>query len=155
LLDAAIASHKKQQHDKQILHEQDKKSAIFPCKLKIVGVYRACDPIIMGVTVEEGSLRIGTPLMCCRKKEVIEIGKVFQMKTPLGEHCDSTGIGKSVSIEIRNSKKKAGIHFEEKDYLFSNISRRSLDTLKLHFKGDLTKSDIKCIIEIKKKINIV
>jgi translation initiation factor 5B len=155
LLEGAIASHKQQQYKIQKQHEEDKKSAIFPCKLKIVGVYRASDPIIIGVKVEEGSLRIGTPLMCYKNNEVTEIGNVFQMKTPLGDTCESVDIGTSVSIEIRNSKKKAGIHFETKDLLYSNISRKSLDILKLHFKDDLTKSDIKCIIEIKNKINMI
>jgi translation initiation factor 5B len=89
------------------------------------------------------------------KQEIHELGDVFHMKTPLGQSCEKADKGDSVSVEIRNSKKKAGIHFEQNDLLFSNITRKSLDILKQHFASNLSKSDVKCIIEIKKIFNIV
>ena len=154
LLENAIVFHKKQQQE--FLSRHEKSAGIFPCKLKIIGIYRASDPIIIGVSVEEGSLRLGTPLAYVKdKQEIHEVGDVFHMKTPLGQSCEKADKGDSVSVEIRNSKKKAGIHFEQNDLLFSNITRKSLDILKQHFASNLSKSDVKCIIEIKKIFNIV
>jgi translation initiation factor 5B len=48
--------------------------AIFPCKLKILPqhVYKTRDPIVMGVNVEAGALKIGTPL-CVPSKEVCDV----------------------------------------------------------------------------------
>jgi translation initiation factor 5B len=154
LLENAIVFHKKQQQE--FLSRHEKSAGIFPCKLKIIGIYRASDPIIIGISVEEGSLRLGTPLAYVKdKQEIHELGDVFHMKTPLGQSCEKADKGDSVSVEIRNSKKKAGIHFEQNDLLFSNITRKSLDILKQHFASNLSKSDVKCIIEIKKIFNIV
>ena len=38
------------------------KSAVFPCILKIIEVIRSRDPIILGVEVLGGILKVGTPL---------------------------------------------------------------------------------------------
>ena len=46
------------------------KEAVFPCVLKQVAVFRKCDPIILGVDVENGVLKIGTPLVVFRTNEV-------------------------------------------------------------------------------------
>lgn len=133
--------------------------AIYPCKLSIEKgcVFRAYDPIIIGVKVIEGSLKKGTPLCCFSKTtgEIIEIGTVYQMKTPLGDVIESVVANKTASIEIRDSKKKVGVHFQETDLLYSSITRKSLDALKLYFKGDLTSKDIKLLSELKNKKKII
>jgi translation initiation factor 5B len=51
-------------------------SAIWPCHLKIVPgcVFNKTDPIIVGVDVLEGSLRIGTPI-CVPSRGAIVLGK--------------------------------------------------------------------------------
>jgi translation initiation factor 5B len=38
------------------------KNAVFPCQLKQVKVFNKCGPLIMGVDIEKGVLKIGTPL---------------------------------------------------------------------------------------------
>jgi translation initiation factor 5B len=51
--------------------------AVFPCLLEIVpdSVFRSAKPILVGVKVKAGVLRIGTP-MCVPDKENLKIGKV-------------------------------------------------------------------------------
>lgn len=48
--------------------EKEGKDAIFPCILKQVQTFRKSDPIVLGVDVEAGVLKIGTPI--CVYKEV-------------------------------------------------------------------------------------
>lgn len=42
------------------------KEAVFPCVLKQVTTFRKSDPIVIGVDVEAGILKIGTPLVVFR-----------------------------------------------------------------------------------------
>lgn len=51
--------------------ETYKNAAVFPCKLKILPqfVFNSRDPIVVGVSVEAGVLKEGTPL-CVPSKEV-------------------------------------------------------------------------------------
>lgn len=51
--------------------EMYKNAAVFPCKLKILPqfVFNSRDPIVVGVSVEAGVLKEGTPL-CVPSKEV-------------------------------------------------------------------------------------
>ena len=47
------------------------KDAVFPCVLKQVATFRKNDPIVLGVDVEHGVLKVGTPITIYRKKNVI------------------------------------------------------------------------------------
>ena len=51
--------------------------AVFPCLLEMVkgAVFHVKDPIVIGVTVKAGILRIGTPL-CIPDKDKLRIGRV-------------------------------------------------------------------------------
>lgn len=46
------------------------KEAIFPCVLKQVATFRKSDPIVLGVDVESGVIKVGTPITIYREKEV-------------------------------------------------------------------------------------
>jgi len=42
------------------------KEAVFPCVLKQVAQFRRSDPIVLGVDVESGVIKIGTPIVVYR-----------------------------------------------------------------------------------------
>jgi translation initiation factor 5B len=56
--------------------------AVFPCVLKPVKVFNKNDPIVIGVDVTEGQLRINCPVAAVRNnpttgaKEIIKLGRV-------------------------------------------------------------------------------
>jgi len=56
--------------------------AIWPCRLKIIATFCKRDPIIVGVDILDGSLRVGTPLAVVKinstngQKEIIDLGKM-------------------------------------------------------------------------------
>lgn len=63
--------------------------AVWPCRLKIIACFCKRDPIILGVDILDGTLRLGTPL-CVLKvdpatgaKEIIELGKMYALISPI------------------------------------------------------------------------
>lgn len=55
--------------------EEFKHLAVFPCKLRILPqyIFNTRDPIVVGVVVEAGFVKIGTPI-CVPSKEVSQLG---------------------------------------------------------------------------------
>ena len=70
---AAVAEKKK---------EESKLLAVFPCVLSPVAVFNKTGPIVIGVDVVEGNLRLHTPIAVVKSnpvtglKEIINIGRV-------------------------------------------------------------------------------
>lgn len=58
-------------------------AAVWPCRLKIIAAFCKRDPIILGVDILDGTLRVGTPICVVKidpttqKKEIIDLGKVL------------------------------------------------------------------------------
>jgi translation initiation factor 5B len=80
-------------HQKKLLELKRKEaagSAVFPCVLKIIQIFRTRDPIILGVDVMEGSIRIGTPIAAVRvnestrEKTIYSLGKMYSRSVTLG-----------------------------------------------------------------------
>ena len=57
--------------------------AVWPCRLKTIACFCKRDPIILGVDILDGTLRVGTPLCVVKSdpatgaKEIIELGKMY------------------------------------------------------------------------------
>lgn len=52
-------------YQKELVEQRRRETAdlaVFPCVLKVVAVFHQRDPIVVGIDVVEGSLRIGTPI---------------------------------------------------------------------------------------------
>lgn len=133
--------------------------AVFPCKLKIIptAIFNKRDPIVLGVTVDCGILRTGTPL-CVPSKEFVEIGIVTSMEFD-HKNVDLAKKGVDVCIKIEpvpgNTPKLFGRHFESEDLLVSKISRESINACKDYFRDDLSKGDWKLMAELKKEFQIL
>lgn len=62
--------------------EESKMLAVFPCILKPVAVFNKKDPIVIGVDVVEGNLKMTTPICAIKKnpvtgaKEIVNLGRV-------------------------------------------------------------------------------
>jgi translation initiation factor 5B len=76
-----FTAHMKQLEEQR--KEESKMLAVFPCVLRPVAVFNKKDPIVIGVDVVEGNLRMTTPICALRKnpttgvKEVINLGRVY------------------------------------------------------------------------------
>ena len=60
--------------------EESKLLAVFPCVLRPVAVFNKKDPIVIGVDVIEGNLKLLTPIATVKTgpngKEIIQLGRV-------------------------------------------------------------------------------
>jgi translation initiation factor 5B len=60
----------------------------------------------------------------------------------------------AVKIEMGGHQPTYGRHLEEKDTLFSLISRQSIDTLKQFFRNDVTNDEWQLIVKLKPMFDI-
>ncbi|KFO25157.1 Eukaryotic translation initiation factor 5B [Fukomys damarensis] len=150
---------KYRQDYKKQKQEEFKHIAVFPCKMKILPqyVFNSRDPIVIGVTVEAGQVKQGTP-MCVPSKNFVDIGIVTSIEIN-HKQVDVAKKGQEVCVKIEpipgESPKMFGRHFEATDILVSKISRQSIDALKDWFRDEMQKSDWQLIVELKKVFEII
>jgi translation initiation factor 5B len=132
--------------------------AIWPCVLRIVPscIFNKKDPIILGVDVVEGSVRLGTPI-CVPSKGQMLLGKVGGIEVQ-HKPVDIAKKGQQIAVRIEGSQgdqaKTAGKHFVESDTLVSMISRTSIDILKETFRDEVSKEEWLLIKKLKPMLNI-
>ncbi|KAM0932708.1 putative protein-synthesizing GTPase [Dioscorea sansibarensis] len=145
------------------LREEKKKEsaeeAVFPCVLKIMPdcIFNKKDPIILGVDVLEGILKVGTPI-CVPSRDFIDIGKIASIEIN-HKQVDVATKGQKVAIKIvsnspEEQQKMFGRHFEIDDELVSHISRRSIDILKANYRDDLSMEEWKLVVRLKQIFKI-
>ncbi|OCK84289.1 hypothetical protein K432DRAFT_345368 [Lepidopterella palustris CBS 459.81] len=155
-----FTAHMKQLEEQR--KEDSKMLAVFPCVLSPVAVFNKKDPIIVGVDVVEGNLRLLTPISAIKKnpvtgiKEIIPMGRVTSIER---DHKQLTICKKgqpSVAIKIEGPNQPLyGRHLEEKDILYSAISRMSIDTLKEFYRSDVSNDEWQLIVKLKKEFDII
>jgi len=127
--------------------------AVFPCRLKIFPeyVFNKKDPIVLGVEVIEGVLKVGTPIVV-PSQGFIELGKVTSVEQ---NHKTVEKAKKSSSVAIKIEQKEGeqqkvyGRHFDHTDELVSKITRKSVDLLKENFRDELEQDDIRLLKKLK------
>ncbi|ELT89509.1 hypothetical protein CAPTEDRAFT_154149 [Capitella teleta] len=156
LFDQFMAFREELKRKKQ---EEFKHIAVFPCKLRIMPqfIFNSRDPIVMGVSVEAGFVKIGTPI-CVPSKEGVFLGIVTSLELN-HKPLDKAVKGQEVCIKIENppgeTPKLYGRHFESTDMLISKISRQSIDCVKNYFRDEMSKTDWQLIMELKKLFEII
>ncbi|KAI8084405.1 uncharacterized protein B0P05DRAFT_585694 [Gilbertella persicaria] len=148
---------------------KDQASAVvFPCVLKMIprAIFNKKDPIIIGVDVIEGTLRLGTPICVVKTnaetqaREVITLGKVtsIEQNHKTVESVKKGGAGAGVAIKIEcasyETPKTYGRHFEESDELYARVTRASIDILKESFRNDLSKEEWGLVVKLKKVLGV-
>lgn len=139
--------------------------AVWPCRLKILACFTKRDPIILGCDILDGSLRVGTPLCVVKtdpsgKKETISLGKVtsLEINHKPYETVKKSQVGAGVAVKIEHavyeSAKMFGRHFDDKDEVYSMISRQSIDVLKETFRKDVSMEEWHLIKALKTKLSI-
>ncbi|KAE8625574.1 hypothetical protein XENTR_v10006323 [Xenopus tropicalis] len=150
---------KYRQDYKKQKQEEFKHIAVFPCKIRILPqfIFNSRDPIVMGVVVEAGQVKQGTPI-CVPSKNFVDIGIVTSIEIN-HKSVDMAKKGQEVCIKIEpipgESPKMFGRHFEATDFLISKITRQSIDALKNWFRDEMQKSDWQLIVELKKVFEII
>jgi translation initiation factor 5B len=137
--------------------EESKMLAVFPCVLRTVAVFNKKDPIVIGVDVVEGNLRINTPIAAVKEnpvtkaKEIVSLGRVTSIERDHKQLPNCKKGTPSVAIKIEGANQPMyGRQLEEKDDLYSQISRKSIDTLKEFYMDEVEKDEWKLIAKFLK-----
>jgi len=121
--------------------------AVFPCVLNILQIFNKKDPLIVGVKVADGSLRIGTPL-CVPSREFLFAGRVTSIEVNK-KPVERAKKGEEVAIRLEgNDSVLGGRHFTEQDALFSQLTYDSLASLREHYADEMTKDDQELIARL-------
>lgn len=134
---------------------ETKDKVMFPCELKILSncIFNKKNPMVFGVEVQEGNLHLGTEIS---NASGLYIGKVIgiqnnKLDVSIGKK------GSQVCIKIENSLNETltyGRTFDDKQMLYSKLTRESIDILKQFYRKECTKDDLLLIVKIKKILNI-
>ncbi|KAA8892832.1 hypothetical protein FN846DRAFT_981648 [Sphaerosporella brunnea] len=151
-------------HQKTMLEAQRQEAAaqaVFPCILNAVAVFMKKDPIVLGVDVVEGSLRMGTPIATVKRNAVtgemepIVLGRVTSIQLNHKNIPIAKKGSPSVAVKIEGPNQPLyGRHLDEKDVLYSHISRVTIDTLKKFYREEVAKEDWQLLINLKKVFNV-
>ena len=132
--------------------------AVFPSVVKILPqhIFNTKDPIIVGMEVVEGILKVGTPL-CIPALDGLNVGKVTSIECN-GKEQETARKGTSVAVKIVNETNPTityGRQFDSTHNLYSTLSRASINALKENFRDKLENGDWKLVVKLKKVFGII
>merc|ERR1712167_28830 len=113
-------------------------------------------PLVLGVDIVDGILRIGTPICVPSVKDEdgdpLMIGTVTSIQV---NHQEKSLVKKGNQVAVKIEAIDCipptfGRQFNKSHTLYSHITRRSIDALKENFKEDLERDDWKLVIRLKK-----
>ncbi|OAA69037.1 mitochondrial translation initiation factor IF-2 [Cordyceps fumosorosea ARSEF 2679] len=156
----AFNAHMKETLERK--REESKLLAVFPCVLKTVAVFNKTGPIVIGVDVVDGQLKINTPIAAVKTnpvtnvKEIIKLGRVTSIER---EHkqipvCKKGQPSVAIKIEMGGSQPTYGRQLEESDQLYSQISRASINCLKEFYRDEVTNPEWNLIVKLKPLMDI-
>lgn len=142
--------------------EDAKLLAVFPCVLNTVAVFNKTGPIVIGVDVVEGQLKINTPIAAVKtnpttgQKEVISLGRVTSIERDHKQIpvCKKGQPSVAIKIEMGGHQPTYGRQLEEKDVLYSMISRASINCLKEFYRKDVSNDEWHLIVKLKPLFDI-
>merc|ERR1712048_1247890 len=130
--------------------------AVFPVIMKIDSIIHKKNPMILGIDILEGQLRIGTPICIPNvgpDGEDLDIGHVVGIRRNDRDVQKATQRQK-VSVKIEQNSAQTSIacgrQFNDTHKLYSKITRSSIDSLKELFSDEMTEQDWKLIVSLKK-----
>merc|ERR1719394_1291925 len=132
---------------------------VFPVFMKIYEekIFRRKNPLILGCQVMKGTLKMGTPLVAMNPdtgKEDVLLGSVTGIQENGLDILDAS-VGQDVAVKIdlipnqNTTIIEYGRHFSHEMMVCSRITRRSLDVIKQHYRGDLERSDLLLLKKLK------
>ena len=138
--------------------DKARQKVVFPVKLTMIpnAIFNRSKPIIMGVHVQTGTLRKGTPLIVITDNKPLYLGTVESIQNEKKDQ-DTAGPNSEVSISIKSDKDSsivAGKDFKPGDVIISRLNREIINILKEYFRDDLKKDEWLLVVDIKKYLGI-
>jgi translation initiation factor 5B len=145
-------------------------TAVFPCVCQISSPEHVwCrggggDPILVGMDVKEGTLRVGTPICVERKGQkdpttglqaYLDIGRVIGIEINR-KQVNMVKVGQSAAVKIDAvTTVQFGRHFDHTYEMYSHVTRPSIDALKEFFREDLVNEDLQLLVRLKKQFGVL
>ncbi|KAG5519634.1 hypothetical protein PMAC_001789 [Pneumocystis sp. 'macacae'] len=142
--------------------QENASEAVFPCVLKTIAVFNKKDPILLGVEIIEGVIRVGTPICAIKinsntqERHIVDLGRVASIEKDhkVMNVVKKEQASKGVAIRIESASQILfGRQVDEKDTLYSHISRKSIDILKGVFRDEVSKEEWNLIRKLKTVIS--
>ncbi|AFM98901.1 translation initiation factor IF-2 [Encephalitozoon hellem ATCC 50504] len=157
VFEAKIIYHLLDSYVKFISEEREKnkkmhmEQAVFPVKMSIVPkcIFNSRSPLVIGVHIRDGILKVGTPLCVFKEDEVVRLGIVTSIENNKETVKEATKDQKvAIKIEAKPNlpPRMFGRHFDQEDILYSMITRESINILKKYFSDELTE-DLKALLD--------
>lgn len=116
--------------------------------------FNRSQPIIIGVNVLEGVLKVGTPLIV-PDRDNLKLGIVSSIEVNKKPVQSARAKDGSVAVKITNDGSVVyGRQFDDSAQIVSKISRDSIDSLKQFYRDEMTKDDWVTCLKLKKILQI-
>ncbi|KAJ8100949.1 hypothetical protein POJ06DRAFT_221056 [Lipomyces tetrasporus] len=155
-------------YQKELLELKRKETAaqaVFPCVLHTIKVINKRNPMIIGVDVSDGTVRLGTPIAAVRidpatqMRQVLQLGRVVSLEVnhksvDIVKKGQAQG-GVAMRLDTPANQPTWGRHVDDSDTLYSEISRESIDTLKdPAYRDDVTRDEWLLLRQLKAVFSI-
>ena len=116
--------------------EKLRSETVFPAVLRCIAVFHAHAPLICGFRVVSGVLRAGAPLALRDREGGKFIGRVAGIQAD-HKDLDEALAGAEVAVRIDGGSAGRDGLFDVDDLLYTKVTRKSIDILKLHYRAEL------------------
>lgn len=141
--------------------DEMKHEFVYPCIVEVVPgcVFNKVNPIIIGVSCIEGTLKLETPLCVMDDpRNPVPIGRVTGIESNHVAKTEASQGGPSVSIKIESPHsgpaRVFGRHLNEKSLICSHITPEAVSLFNGVYKDKLKKSDEPLLLKLKKLFGI-
>eukprot|EP00918_Siedleckia_nematoides_P093772 GHVU01205856.1.p1 GENE.GHVU01205856.1~~GHVU01205856.1.p1 ORF type:complete len:280 (-),score=78.91 GHVU01205856.1:300-1016(-) len=120
------------------------KEAVWPCRLQIIPeyIFNKKDPLVFGVKVVEGAVKVGTPLVCPKKGHLL-VGAVQSIEYKKAS-VDKGTEGQEVCLKVQGDANITfGRQIDENEVLESRVSFDSYECLREVFADELSDKEKK------------
>jgi len=134
--------------------EQAKPETVFPCVMRIIASFHNKEPLIIGVKIERGFLRLGQPLCFPNGKALGTVEGIEKDKKPV--EPATHGMEVAIRIAPSDSNTMYGRTFDKENdpILYTHMTRRGIDILKEFYREELTKEDWICVKFLKDELGV-
>lgn len=149
------------EYTQEIIEKNKKKTQnelIYPCKAQIIPqfIFTKRSPLVLGIEILEGKLRINMPLYHINNENIVHVGKVTSIISEK-KTVDIANKGDKVSVKIETSDtpRLIGRDINENGIFYSTLSRKAIDILKEYYKDEITEDGWRLVIKIKQHLGII
>jgi len=148
---------------KEALLEQQKEKTIFPAKFQLIDeqhIFANRNPLLLGVRVLAGKLRIGTPIMVMKDNTPMRIGTVRGLKDKHDKVVYEVCAGDKVEVPVRIEPDQGYIikqikkDFDMDSMMYSHLDENSSNNLRKYFWDSMSEKEHELTSELETLLDL-